>query len=119
MRRKTANYAKNRKNLIRLLGSVSLPPDFTTAQRALQLEGVLPEGWNIHHCMPKSQGGTNRTENLAVMPKEGHDYVTERIKHVLESADLKEVDRPYLKKLATDNGGYTMDDVRLFSLMVG
>ena len=119
MRRKTANYAKNRKLLIKLLGGVGLPPQFTEAQRTIQLEGVLPETHNVHHILDKKSNGSNGVENLSVMPVEGHKELTKYLSHVHEyQKKFVKEDRPYLKALAVNYGAYTMDDVRLFSLVV-
>ncbi len=38
-------------------------------------EGV-PEGYEVHHIIPLSEGGTDSPENMVLLPKEVHDQVT-------------------------------------------
>lgn len=38
-------------------------------------EGV-PEGFEVHHIIPLSEGGADTPENMVLLPKEVHDQIT-------------------------------------------
>lgn len=99
-------YTKNKRLLIKLLGTVRLPSGLNKNERRRQLKkGVLPRRYNCHHCLPRSQGGSDKLENLSIIEVPKHD----KLHRDLEKTDIA---RPGLKTFAREHGAMTVEDAR-------
>ncbi len=83
--------AKNHVDDLRRLG---IPEDHITLMRE---EGKGPEGYTVHHKMPRHGGGGNDIDNLILMPpkihKEIHEAIDVQILH-MSTGDSRMVDLP-------------------------
>ena len=111
-------YVKNKMILIRLLATVSLPPDLSTSEREQQeTYGYLPNQFNVHHILSKSCEGSDNINNLAVILKTKHSDLNIYLNYIDKThKKFTEKDRPFLERLTKEYGGYTLEDVQRLTI---
>lgn len=110
-----SKYKKNKKLLIKLLGSVSLPPDLTDKERKIQIKkGILPNTYNCHHILPVSMGRDDSINNLSIIKITDHEKLHDSLDHILlaQPEGFTREDIPYLKTWTKHHGGFTLDDIK-------
>ena len=108
-----SSYKRNKKLLIKLLGSVSLPPEFNDKERKMQLKGFLPKNFNVHHIIPKCMNGKDDIENLSIIQVDYHEMLHDGLTHILKAqAKLTKEDMSFMECYAKKYGAYTLNDVK-------
>ncbi len=55
--------------------TAQLRKDFSKVRKDLIEDGLVPDGWQVHHKLPLDQGGTNDLENLVLIKNDPYHKV--------------------------------------------
>lgn len=66
-----------RKQFILILYKQGWFDDFKKSDRIRASKGQCPRGYNIHHIIPKREGGTNELSNLILIRKSVHEAIND------------------------------------------
>lgn len=100
-------YQVNKRILVKLMGSAQLTWKFTRRERIkICRRGKLPKDMNCHHIVPRSCGGGDDIENLAIMLKEDHMKLHRTISKAIGQFRITKNDRPVLTQLALEAGAF-------------
>lgn len=106
------SYTKEKTRLIISAGMVGLPKEFNKKERQMQLKGVLPKDWNIHHIKPKCMGGLNEVSNLAIMKMWNHQCLHDYLEDVFKAQkEVYGIDFKFMENYAKKFGAVPYSDV--------
>ena len=75
MRKEFDHKRLNRVFVLWLYRSGQLDPYVREINLARASRGLIPHGFDIHHIIPLSGGGTNRLSNLCLIEKSLHKFI--------------------------------------------
>lgn len=106
-------YTRRKKKFMKLMSSVSIMPITIQEREQMAKKGVCPSGFNVHHVLPRSQGGKDCIENFALIRVEDHEKLTKALDHILLAQPrLTEEDIPYLKTWTREYDGYMLPELK-------
>ena len=107
-------YGRRKKLFIKLMSSVSSLPITLSERRKMAKKGIAPDGYNIHHVLPRQFSGEDEINNFALIKITDHEKLHDSLDHILlaQPEGFTREDIPYLKTWTKHHGGFTLDDIK-------